>query len=155
MPSMDLFDQLKAVVGVFDERGIPYALCGGLAMAVHAVPRATIDIDVLIEESSLFSVREGVAPLGFVIEADPMRFAGGAVDIRRLTKIDPSSHDPLMLDLLIVTPTLKDVWASRQAVTWEGGALWVVSREGLKQLKRLRGSGTDMDDIEKLDGGAQ
>lgn len=152
---MDLFDQLKAVVWVFDERGIPYALCGGLAMAVHAVPRATIDIDVLIEESSLSAVREGVAPLGFVIEAGPMRFAGGAVDIRRVTKIDPASHDPLMLDLLIVTPALKDVWASRQAVAWEGGTLWVVSREGLKHLKRLRGSGTDLDDIEKLEGGAQ
>ena len=84
-----------------------------------------------------------------------MRFAGGAVDIRRLTRIDPASHDPLMLDLLIVTPTLKDVWASRQAVTWEGGTLWVVSREGLKQLKRLRGSGTDLDDIEKLGGGGE
>jgi hypothetical protein len=33
---------------------------------------------------------------------------------------------------------------------WEEGRLWVVSREGLIYLKSLRGSGQDLDDIQKL-----
>lgn len=40
-----------------DEDEIDYALCGGLALAVHARPRATLDIDSRIE-SALLSVPE-------------------------------------------------------------------------------------------------
>jgi len=91
-----------------------------------------------------------VGELGYTIEAAPMAFADGAVRILRVSKIDPESRDVLTLDLLIVTPETADVWQSRREVEWEDGTLWVVSREGLIALKRLRGSGQDLADIERL-----
>jgi hypothetical protein len=36
-------------------------------------------------------------------------------------------------------------------VRWERGEVWVVSRQGLVSLKRLRGSGQDQDDIRRLE----
>jgi hypothetical protein len=81
-----------------------------------------------------------------------MRLAGGAVEIRRVTKIDAVSHDLLSLDLFLVTPTVAQVWSERIRVRWDLGELWVVSRQGLVSLKRLRGSGQDMDDIRRLEG---
>ena len=43
---MDLIAELKRVTGAFDEAGLTYALCGGLAVAVHGAPRATTDLDL-------------------------------------------------------------------------------------------------------------
>ncbi len=48
MPELDLYDELRKLIGLLDEHEIDYALCGGLAMAIHARPRSTIDIDMLI-----------------------------------------------------------------------------------------------------------
>lgn len=146
----DLFDELGRVIDVLEERGIEYALCGGLAMAVWSHPRATVDIDLLIQPAALPAVEEISHQLGFVIKARPMRFAGGAVEIQRFSKIDPVAGDVLMLDLLLVTPLLTDVWSTRLRVDWDRGSLTVVSREGLVKLKSLRGSGIDLDDIRRL-----
>jgi hypothetical protein len=57
----------------------------------------------------------------------------------------------LTLDVLLVTPALREVWESRVQADVEGGTLSVVSREGLIALKKFRGSGTDLDDIKKLE----
>ena len=50
---MDMLDELKNLITRLNEEKIEYALCGGLAMAIYALPRATFDIDLLIEASSL------------------------------------------------------------------------------------------------------
>lgn len=57
------------------------------------------------------------------------------------------------LDLLLVhSPVLEKIWQTRQSFEWEGRKTWIVSREGLIGLKRLRGSPQDLVDIEKLKG---
>jgi hypothetical protein len=57
----------------------------------------------------------------------------------------------LTLDMLLVTPAIREVWESRVQADVEGGTLSVVSREGLIALKKFRSSGTDLDDIKKLE----
>jgi hypothetical protein len=32
---LDLFDELKALISALNERELPYAVCGALALAVH------------------------------------------------------------------------------------------------------------------------
>ena len=53
---MELIDYLEKLAAGLRQRNIPYALCGGLAMAVHAFPRATLDIDILVEEAESMTV---------------------------------------------------------------------------------------------------
>jgi len=42
---MDLKTELKAVCQAFEEKGIRYILVGGMAVALHGIPRYTEDID--------------------------------------------------------------------------------------------------------------
>ena len=48
---MDILDELKTLTKTLKEENIEYALCGGLALAIYAFPRATLDIDIMIEAS--------------------------------------------------------------------------------------------------------
>lgn len=146
---LDLTAEFEAVLAALAKHGIEYAVCGGMAMAIHGYPRATVDIDLLIRPEDEDRVYSAVEPLGYTFRALPMRFDKGAMQIRRVTKIDPAG-DTLMLDLLLVTPASEDVWRDRETVEWDFGPIQVVSREGLIKLKSGRMSGIDQDDIEKL-----
>jgi acetolactate synthase regulatory subunit len=148
---LDITDEFRQLVAVFDEHKIEYALCGGMAMAVHQRPRMTIDIDVLIQAESLDRVVAIAKEQGYNIRGMDMSFASGAVEIRRVSKIDTDAGDLLSLDLLLVTPQLRPVWDSRIEAEWEGGTFSVVSRAGLIALKQFRSSGQDLDDIKALD----
>jgi hypothetical protein len=150
---LDIYDEFRNLVAVLDEHEIDYALCGGMAMAVHQRPRMTIDIDILIQAESADRVMAMAAELGYKIRGKDMSFANGAVEIRRVSKIDPEGRDLLSLDLLLVTPQLRSVWDSRVESEWEGGRFSVVSRDGLIAMKQLRRSGQDLDDIKALEEG--
>ena len=147
---LDLYEELRILVGKLQESKIEYALCGGLALAVYGLPRATIDIDLLITKDSLPDVQTIAQELRYTLKATPLEFAKGVIEIHRVSKIDPESGDLFSLDFLLVTPEIDSVWRSRREVEWEDGKLWLVSREGLITLKSLRGSGQDLDDIQRL-----
>ena len=81
-----------------------------------------------------------------------MRFAQGRVTVQRLLMFEVGGEDQVVLDLLLVGPPLLDtVWQSRQSFEWEGMKVWIVSRQGLIALKRLRDSPQDLVDIERLE----
>ena len=147
---LDLYEELKAIIAALENRGIDYALCGGLAMAVHSFPRATVDIDLLIRAEDLEEIKSIARSLGYTIEAQPMTFAKGAVEIRRISKIDKDTGFVLSLDMLFVTPATEAAWNSRTKFSWRNQVINVVSREGLIALKLLRNSGQDQDDIRNL-----
>ena len=146
----DLYDEFRKLVAALDEHQIDYALCGGLAMAVYDRARATVDIDILILAESLDVVIPIAAKLGYDIRGLDMTFSEGAIEIRRVSKIDRVSGQVLSLDLILVTPAIRTVWNSRVEADWEDGVLSVVSRAGLIALKRLRGSPQDIADIVAL-----
>jgi hypothetical protein len=146
----DLYEELRKVTAAFDERNIDYALCGGLAMAVYDHARATIDIDVLILSDSLDLALQIARELDYTIRGLDLSFADGAIEIRRVSKIHPTTRHVLTLDLLLVTAAIRDVWDSRVEAEVEDGKLSVVSREGLIALKMFRSSGRDLDDIALL-----
>ena len=145
----DLYEELRKITSALDEHEIAYALCGGLAMAIYDHARTTVDIDILILSESLESTLEVAAELGYSIRGLDMHF--GEIEIRRVSKFHPTTRHVLTLDMLLVTPAIREVWESRVLADVEGGTLSVVSREGLIVLKKFRSSGTDMDDIAKLE----
>ena len=130
--------------------GLDYALCGGFALAAYGIVRATEDINLMVEESDLERLRDIVQPMGFWLQAQPLVFKDGQIRIFRLVKTEPASPDFLILDALTVTPATKPAWESRRSVETEFGQVSVISPRGLIELKTLRGSGQDLDDIEKL-----
>ena len=146
----DLYEEFKSIVSALEEHGIDYAVCGGLAMAVHGLPRATVDIDLLILGESMEEAKGLARTLGYTIEALPMTFSRGAVELRGVSKLDRETGIVLPLDMLLVTPEIVEIWQSRTRVAWESGSFWIVSRQGLMALKALRSSAQDLADIERL-----
>ena len=149
----NLFEEFRAVVGILSAARIPYAICGGIAMSIHAHPRATIDIDLLAPPDAVEQIVESLLPHGFVRrERAPIRLAKGEVVMHRLTKIVPGDPEVLSLDVIEVQPgATGDAWQTRTSTEWEGHSVTVVSRAGLIDLKRLRGSPQDMADIALLE----
>ena len=145
-----LYDELKALVAALNEEQVPYALCGGLAVGVYGFVRATEDIDLLVQRGDLERIVSIASRFGYTLRSKPMVFEGGSIEIHRVVKVFGEDEDPLMLDLLLVTPALEEVWQSREWKEWDEGAFWVVSREGLIRLKSGRGSNIDLEDVRRL-----
>ena len=145
-----LLDELSQLISALDENRIEYAVCGGLALTIHGFPRATFDIDILIRAESLEKAYEIAAQYGYDIRGLDISFKERAVEIRRVSKIDDNG-EVLSLDLLLVTPHVKDVWDTREKIDFLGNWLCVVSREGLIKMKRLAGRPQDLADIERLE----
>lgn len=50
-------------------------------MAVYAMPRATLDIDMMMQVDSLDTAARSLEPLGFAMDSAPMEFHGGEMAI--------------------------------------------------------------------------
>jgi hypothetical protein len=149
---IDLYVELKGVLQALDGEGVPYALCGGLALMVYQRPRATVDIDVIVPAEFTGACIGATARLGFRAHPRPMRLEASGIDLLRLYKVESGGPDVLTLDCLLTThPIIAEAWRSRVRVPFEDGAVWVVSLEGLIALKRLRHSPMDLLDIEALE----
>jgi hypothetical protein len=147
---MSLFSEFRQLIEALEHEGIEYALCGGLAMAVYNLTRATMDIDLLILVEDLDKVRSLAGECGFRIDTGIFKIPAAESQIYRMAKVAGEDEEPFVLDLLLAEGDLKDVWDGRQYVEWEGGRLSVVSRDGLVKMKRLRGNKKDQDDIDFL-----
>jgi len=145
-----LFDELTKLTESFEANGIEYAVCGGLAMAIHGFARATLDIDLLILSEDLEKAYKIGEEHEFDIRGLDMSFKERAVEIRRVSKIDDDG-EVLSLDLLLVTPKVQDVWESKTKMSLAGRHYSIVSREGLIKMKTLAGRMQDLADIERLE----
>ncbi len=72
-------DLLGGVLRLLEERGVPTALVGGMALAVHGVSRASFDFDFLCRDPRLLE------PGAWT----PLRKDGATVEIRRGDRHDP------------------------------------------------------------------
>jgi hypothetical protein len=137
----DLFAALNA-------EAAEYLLVGGYALAVHAVPRYTRDLDVWVNPTAVNAsrVRRALerfgAPLGELREADLAEpgvvFQIGVAPVRIdvLTSIDGVSF--------------AEAWPERTGTTYGGQAVPVISRRHLEQNKRASGRAQDLADLELL-----
>jgi hypothetical protein len=145
---MTLLEELTSLVAVLHDSGVEYALVGGLAVAVWGAPRATQDIDLLVRPESIASALAAAERCGFRLRALPMTFKDG-MELQRVSKVEAGAL--LSVDFLFVNANLEPVWRSRQEMTTAGGPIWVVSREGLIQMKVAAGRPQDALDIQSLE----
>ena len=145
-----LLNEFTVFMKTLNREKFDYAICGGWAMAIHGLPRATIDIDLLILSEDLEKVWQIALSLGYDVEDLPLHFHDGAIEIRRISKIDKESKRLFTIDFLLVTDALKEIWENRELIEWEEGTTWTVSRKGLIKLKTISGREQDLLDIKKL-----
>ena len=145
--ALSLFEETTALLAELERHGVPYAVAGALALAIHGVPRATTDIDLLIRHEDVEAALRVASARGFGVEAPPMRFSDG-LEVRRSSKVE--AQQMLTLDLHLVNENLAPVWAGRERVSTERGDVWVVSRRGLIEMKAWAAREQDLADIRRL-----
>jgi len=132
---------LAKLASLLNERGISYALIGGLAVAAWGTPRATEDIDLLAELSPSPEIDGALSAAGFTVE---------------WRRGDPEDPIPLLLRLGFETGPEIDVicvtrgWERemlRRAVRIslpDGKPAYVVALEDLIVLKLVAGGPGDL-----------
>ncbi len=144
---MNLFDELVQLCAALDRANVDYALAGGLAVAVWGVPRATKDIDLLVEPSRVDAAKAAALALGFNLAAGPIRFRDG-MSIERVSRVRDGAL--LTIDFMLVDENLSAAWSSRKRLPAFGSSLSVVSRDALISMKLAAARPQDLADVEKL-----
>lgn len=148
---MELLEEFTSVIDALSSSHIEYAVCGGIALAIHGHARATRDIDLLLLQSDLDSALAAVGRAGYTLEGGLLVFGAGTARERRLFRVSRASGPDLMtLDLLLVVDPNDPIWVDREPIRWRDRDLVVVSRAGLVAMKRSAGRLQDLADVERL-----
>jgi hypothetical protein len=127
---------------------VHYLVIGGIAAVLHGVPRATFDLDIVIEatesnvERLLQALREADFGTAALVEAQDI-----------LANVITVFNDRVRIDVQTSTPGLvfKDAWRRRVTMAYEGQDLYIVAREDLIASKRAAGRPKDLEDIRVLE----
>lgn len=148
---MKLKDELLRIVACLDKAGIDYALCGGLAVAVHGHPRMTKDIDILIRLESLEAAKAALADIEYDLESGLFRFNPNTYQESQMYRVSRAEGTNFVtLDLMLVAPVFEPVWNDRESVSLGEIAIKVVSKKGLITMKSVAGRPQDIADIDAL-----
>ena len=148
---MKLKDELLKIVVSLDKAGIDYALCGGLAVAIHGHPRMTKDIDILIRWESLEAAKAALADIEYDLESGLFRFNPNTDHESQMYRVSRAEgNDLVTLDLMLVAPVFESVWNDREIVSLGEMMIKVVSKKGLITMKSVAARPQDIADIAAL-----
>jgi len=143
-----MLDQLQTVFASFQKNDVKYLVIGGIAAVLYGVPRATFDLDILIEPSAENAERL----LKAMIDA--------GLGTATLTNVDDVLSqeitifkDKVRLDVQTSTPGIlfEDAWERRVTMNYKGQTLEVVSLPDLIASKRAAGRDVDLQDVSALE----
>ncbi len=143
-----MLNRLKDVFRSFQQHKVKYVVIGGIAAVIHGVPRATFDLDILVEATP-----ENIQPL-----LDALLDAG--IGTASLTNVDEILSneitifkDRVRIDVQTSTPGLsfQDAWKRRKTMEYQGQVFYVVSLYDLISSKRATGREVDLEDVRLLE----
>ncbi|MCK5185721.1 MAG: nucleotidyltransferase [Deltaproteobacteria bacterium] len=143
-----MLNRLKDVFRSLQKHEVKYIVIGGIASVLHGVPRATFDLDILIE-STPDNTKHLLAALA---EAD-----FGTASLTTFDQILENEitifKDRVRIDVQTSTPGLKfkDAWEQRVVMNYQGQDFYVVSIEDLISSKRAAGRDVDLEDVRLLE----
>ena len=142
-----MLDQLQRVFASFQKNDVRYLVIGGIAAVLYGVPRATFDLDVLIEATLENSTRL----LQAMTEAGLGTASLASAD-EVLAKEITIFTDRIRLDVQTSTPGIvfEEAWQRRVTMNYKGQVLEVVSLADLIASKRASGRDVDLEDVRIL-----
>ena len=142
-----MIDQLQSVFASFQKNDVRYLVIGGIAAVLYGVPRATFDLDILIEptKENAQKLLNALIEIGF--GTAQMTSAEEIVE----TEITIFT-DRVRLDVQTFTPGIRfeDAWRRRVTMTYAGQELAVVSLADLIKSKTAAGREVDLEDVRIL-----
>lgn len=121
---------------------------GGVASVLYGVPRATFDLDILIEPTTENAQRLLAALMEAGFGTASMTNAGDIVE-HEITVF----NDRIRIDVQTSTPgvSFEDAWRRRKTLTYQGQDFFILSREDLIAAKRASGRQVDLEDVRLLE----
>lgn len=142
-----MLNRLKDVFESFQKHNVRYVVIGGVAAVLHGVPRATFDLNILIEATlenaqklldALIDVKLGTATL---------------ITAQQLLENEITIFQyRLRIDVQIKTPGIafKSVWKNRETMEYRGQQFYVLSKSDLIKSKTAAGRTVDLEDVRLL-----
>lgn len=145
---MQLAKDSRDLLALFEESGVDYAVVGAFALAFHARPRFTGDLDVWVHASPANAVR--------VLDALG-KFGFGGLGLSEADFLDPDQvvqlgHAPSRVDLLtgLTGVSNEAILQGRMRGTIGGLSVWFLGREELRKNKKALGRPQDLADLALL-----
>ena len=143
-----MLNQLQGVFSSLQKHKVKYVVIGGIASVLHGVPRATFDLDILIEatptnaENLLKALIE--ADLGTASLITPDGLLAHEITIFK---------DHVRIDVQTRTPGIEfqQAWKNRKIVDYQGQEFYILSKKDLIASKRAAGRDVDLDDVRLLE----
>jgi tRNA nucleotidyltransferase/poly(A) polymerase len=148
-----MLNQLQGVYSSLHKHRVKYITIGGIAAILHGVPRATFDLDILIEATPENAQRllDALLDAGFGTAA---LTTAEQVLAHEITIF----RDRVQVDVQTLTPGIKfeEVWERREVMKYRRQEFYVLSRKDLIASKRAAGRQQDLEDVRLLElGGAE
>ncbi|MBN1452452.1 MAG: nucleotidyltransferase [Anaerolineales bacterium] len=143
-----MLNLLKDVFSSLQRDKVRYVVIGDIAAALHGVPRATFDLDILIDTNPdnarklLDALLE--AKLGTAAMTTPEELLSQEITIFK---------DRVRIDVQTSTPGLvfEEAWQRRETMEYQDQKFFVASREDLIASKRASGRPVDLEDVRLLE----
>jgi hypothetical protein len=146
-----LNDDFRDLLAAFSSAGVAFVIVGAHAMAVHGVPRATGDLDVMVRPTADNALRVLAALRAF---GAPIAAHGvTADDFSREGTVYQMGVPPRRIDILtaISGVSFEDVWRDRASATVDGLTLDFIGRSTLIANKRAAARDKDLVDVRLLE----
>ena len=143
-----MLNRLKDVFSSLQNNDVRYLVIGGIASVLYGVPRATFDLDILIDASP----ENAQALLDALLEANL-----GTASMTSAKSIIANEitifRDFLRIDVQTSTPGLDfaKAWDRRETMDYQGQTFFVVSKQDLIASKRASGREIDLEDVRLLE----
>ena len=143
-----MLNRLQDVFRSFQQHKVKYVIIGGIASTLYGVPRATFDLDILIEATPDNARRLLDALLN-----------SGLGTAALTTAEDLLAHeitvfkDRVRIDVQTSTPgvSFQDAWKRRRIMNYHGQEFFVLSKDDLIASKRAAGREVDLEDVRLLE----
>ena len=143
-----MLNQLQPVFACLQKHDVRYVVIGGIAAVLYGVPRATFDLDILIEASEenarrlLQAFQEAGLGTAMLIDA-PGLLANEIAVFKDVVRIDVQTSTPGLV--------FSQAWERKKVVHFHGQELLLVDLQDLIAAKRGAGRKIDLEDIAQLE----
>ncbi|MEO6325864.1 MAG: DUF6036 family nucleotidyltransferase [Thermoanaerobaculia bacterium] len=143
-----MLNRLQGVFASFHSHNVRYVVIGGIAAVLHGVPRATFDLDILIEATT-----ENGANILKALESAGFGTATLTTVDDLLAHEITIFNDRVRIDVQTFTPGLlfADAWARRQTMHYNAQPFYVASLPDLIASKKAAGRPRDLEDVKQLE----
>ena len=143
-----MLNRLQDVFRSFQRHDVKYVVIGGIAAILHGVPRATFDLDILIEATADNTKRLLDALLDAGLGSASLTTARDLL-ANEITIF----KDRVRLDVQTSTPGIAfaDAWQHRKTMSYQGQEFFILSKEDLIASKRAAGRKVDLEDVRLLE----